>query len=216
MNVSQHSAIVAGGNVQSSQEIVGQKIVQTITQNVTGTKNDAAENDKPVTLTKTDGRDIVRAGEVITYRIVIRNPKNQDLTEVKIIDRVPPYVIPLSTSPLSRADTASRTITWDHQTISAQAEVTFAIRARVAQNAPNGFLLQNIADVNGPGTRLNAVDTSTVSAPQVASAVAPAPAPVQRVPVTAQTGTPLDTIFLLLSLTGSATTAGTFLLKRFV
>lgn len=213
VGINQQSTIIAGGNVQSSQEIVGQKTEQTIINNVT---DDDEDSDKPVTLLKTDGRDVVRAGEVITYRIVIRNPKNEDLTQVKIVDRVPPYLTPISTSPAGRADAASRTITWDNQTISAKAEVTFAIRARVAHNTPNGFLLQNTAEVNGPGLRLNAVDSSTVNAPQIASAVTSAPAPVQRVPVTAQTGTPLDTASLLLSLVGSASTAGTLLLKRFI
>jgi len=182
---------------------------------------DNDDNDKTVTLTKTDDHDVVRPGEVVTYRIVVRNEKDNDLTEVKIVDRIPQYMVPLATSHSGRADAKNRTITWDNQTISAGAEVTYTIQVRVAVNAPDGFLLQNIVNANGPGLRLNAVDTSIVQGGVVAgtsvtpSVTATSTGPLS-VPTSAQTGTPLDTVSLLLSLVGSASTAGTFLLKRFV
>jgi uncharacterized repeat protein (TIGR01451 family) len=166
-----------------------------------------------VTLFKTDDRDITHPGDVLTYRIVLRNPKDEDRTEVKIVDHVPPYLVPLSWSPSdARTDAARRTITWSNVTLSAGSEVTLSFRARVSANAPDGFLLQNVVDASGPGIRLSATDTTQVIAPKVAAAVAPAPKPV---PVSAKTGTPIDAISMLLSVSGSLATAGTLLVRKF-
>jgi len=168
---------------------------------------------EPVSFFKTDDRDTAKPGQILTYRIVIQNPNENDLTEVRIVDHVPPYLTPLSTNPEARSDAKSRTITWENQTISAKSEITFAFRARVAPDSPDGFLLQNVADVNGPGVRASVTDTTQVVAPRVAAAVAPKPQPV---PVTAKTGTPLDVLSFILSLSGSIATAGTLLVRRFV
>ena len=217
VDIDQQTKIIAGGNVQSKQDVtvIGQKTEQTVIQNITQTTaQEKKEEDRPVTSFKSDGRETARVGEVLTYRIVIKNPNDRDLTEVKIVDHVPPFLIPIDTSPKASANAKARTITWDNQTISATSEITFAFRARVAANAPNGFLLQNVADINGPGIHASVTDTTKVIAPEVAAAVAPRkPRPV---PVTAKTGTPIDTLSLILSLSGSVATTGTLLVRRFV
>lgn len=160
---------------------------------------------------KTDDRDIVQPGQTLTYRLVMRNPSDRDLTEVRVVDRLPPFLIARSTSPTDgRVDAQKRTVTWTNQKISAGAEVTFAFRAEVAKDAPHGFILGNVAEVTGPGLRLSATDRTDVVVPQVASAVtvsAPRPVP---------TGVPtgMDASTALLSLGGTLSAIGTYLLRR--
>ncbi|MDP3997571.1 MAG: hypothetical protein Q8P73_03675 [bacterium] len=158
------------------------------------------EASRPVTFYKTDDRDIVKAGQTVTYRLVVNNPFDYDLTEVKIVDHIPPYLIPNSAKPDATPNEAQSTVTWDNVTISAKSEVTFALLARVAPDAPNSFLLRNIADLNGPGVRLTAYDTSTVVTSPVAVAPIQAP-PIKPASVTARTGTPQNIVTLLALIT---------------
>lgn len=159
---------------------------------------------------KTDDRETIPAGQTLTYRLVVRNPEDHDLTEVRVVDRFPPYLTVLSTSPSDgRVDAQNRTITWSNQTISAGAEVTFAFRAQVAADAPHGFILQNVADVSGPGLRLSATDRTEVVNPQVASVTVSAPRPV---PTGVPTG--MDASSVLMGFGSTLSAIGTFLLRR--
>lgn len=148
----------------------------------------------PVTFFKTDDRELASPGQILTYRLVIRNPGDDDITGVKIVDRVPNFLIPLATSPLGTADSARRTITWEDQTISANSEVTFAFQARVAEITPPGFVIHNVADVNGPGIRLSDSDSTVVEGVVLAGVRDVVPSPPSQlavgvpVPATARTG----------------------------
>ncbi len=186
-------------------------------QNVVVTTKEIQKEEGSVTFAKSDGRTTARPGYVLTYRITIRNPKSEDLTGIRIVDHVPPYLIPLSTNPEANADARTKTLTWTNQTISANAEVTFAFTARVAFDAPHGFLIQNIADINGPGVRGTVYDTTQVEAPQVAGAATAAPQASKTVPVTAKTGaTPLQWIAEILALASAVATGGTLIARRIV
>jgi len=190
-----------------------------VTENnvVVVTDSDDDEDDDTIELYKTDDHETVKPGETLTYRIVIRNNKDHDLTNVKVQDTLPIYLTPLSTQPAASADAKSRKITWDDQTISANSEVTYSLKVRVDQSAPNGFLLQNVAIINGDGIRASASDSTLIQGyvPQIAGATTTISAP-QAVPVSAATGVPFDAVSTILSLSGTVATAGTLIAKRFI
>lgn len=188
--------------------VTEQKIVVVVEE----TKKDNKNN---IEFSKTDNRETIKQGETATYKITVKNNRDNDITDAKIVDRLPSYLIPISANPSASANSTSRTITWNHQTISANSEITFAIKVKVASDAPNGYLLQNVATINGDGISANAVDTTLIEGivPRVAGATITAPQPV---PVSAKTGLPFDTISLLLSFSGSAATAGTLITKKII
>jgi len=177
--------------------------------------NNNEDNKDNIEFSKSDDRETVRQGETLIYKLRVRNNRENDITNVKIVDRLPSYLIPLSTKPAARADGKARTITWDNQTISAKSEVTFSLQVRVATDAPNGYLLQNSAIVNGDGIRASATDATLVQGivPQIAGASIQ---PITAAPLSAKTGLPIDTLSMLLSLSGSVATAGTLLVKRLI
>ena len=186
---------------------------QKITVVVANNDNDSKNN---IEFSMSDDRETVRQGETLTYKLRVRNNRENDITNIKIVDRLPSYLIPLATKPGASADAKSRTITWNNQTISAKSEVTFTLQARVGADTPNGYLLQNSAIVNGDGIRASATDSTLVQGivPQIAGATTIAP--ITAVPVSAKTGLPIDTFSMLLSLSGSVATAGTLLAKRLI
>jgi len=153
----------------------------------------------PVAFMKTDDREVVRPGEVVTYRLVVSNPFEYDLTEVTVTDHLSPYIEALGANPEADLDPNGRVITWHGQTISAQSEVTFAVRARVLSHAPHGLVIRNIADVNGPGVRLHAEDVSLVEGEIIARAEAPV---IYSTPITAPTGGALALVTLALGAIG--------------
>lgn len=178
-----------------------------------------------VTIAKSDDRESVRAGEILTYRIRIRNANNEDRNEVKIVDHVPPFLVPLTFSPAAEVDPKRRTITWRNQTISALAEVTFAFTARVHPSTPDGTILENRVVMNGPGVRGSALDRTVVVAPKVAAAPAPPPArkpttPPAPVtvsaprPVPTGVGTGMDASTVFLTLGGLLTGTGGYFLRH--
>src|SRR5688572_24575217 len=62
----------------------------------------------------TDDRQSVTPGEAITYRIVVRNQRHTDISGVRIMARIPDYVIPTETAPQSEPNPEQRTITWNN------------------------------------------------------------------------------------------------------
>lgn len=140
----------------------------------------------PLVFTKTDGRESVQPGMTLTYRITVRNPFDKDLEGVKIVDHVPPFLTPGSTTPGAQRDPKSRTITWRNLSVSALAEIRVSYTAEVQANAPNGFILENTAEINGPGIRGSAGDLTRVvflSEPAVKAAATPAPPPPPKRPL---------------------------------
>lgn len=178
-----------------------------------------AEGD--VTIAKSDGHETAQPGKVLTYRITVRNPKTNDVT-IKLVDQVPPYLVPIDTRPEARLDAQRRHITWENQTISAGAEVSFTFTARVQPDAPHNFELENVVVMDGPGVHGTASDKTKVVSARVAGAVAPAAAPSptpapapsapKPVPTAARTG--LDGGAALLGLGGIFSAAGGALLRR--
>jgi uncharacterized repeat protein (TIGR01451 family) len=139
----------------------------------------------------TDDREVVAPGELITYRIVVRNQRNDDINEVRITARIPDFVIPAEASPEADINPTARTITWNDVSLGGRAEQTYAIRAQIAPNAPFGYIVRTVAEINGPGVRGSFTDGSEVQpraaqvVEQAATTVAPdvpATAPVVAVP----------------------------------
>jgi len=162
-------------------------------------------------ISKTDNRTTVKPGEVSTYKITVKNNRDNDMTDIKITDLVPQYLTPISASPTaSIADEKNRKIVWDHQTISAHAEVTFAFKAKIDQNAPNDFVLHNVVNINGDGVKASAADSTTVK-----TATAMVIEKTQPVPVAAKTGTS-EVATMILSISGSIATAGTLIAKKII
>lgn len=170
-----------------------------------------------LSITKTDDRESVEVGSLVTYRIRVKNPNNDDRTEVKIVDHVPQYLIPVKITPAGIADARTRTITWNDQTISALADVTYSYTARVDHSAPDGFVLVNTVEMNGPGVRGSATDVTAVNNPAIAAPPAPPAPPLtvsapRPVPLAPRTG--MDVTGLLIGLGSALSGFGAFLLRR--
>jgi len=175
--------------------------------------DDNGGNKNNIEIFVTDGRETVKRGEVITYKVIVKNNRSEDATNVKIISRLPSHLSPFEVKPSATVDAKSRSIVWDHQTISAKSEVTFAVKARVLDSAPNGFLLQNVAIANGDGIRANAVDSTLVEGGGQVAGVATA-AVSQPVPVSAKTGVSPNVLSMVISFAGTVATVGTLITKR--
>lgn len=141
----------------------------------------------------TDDRSVVRPGEHLVYRVVIRNARDADLSEATLTVRVPEFFVPSATQPgATEVDPAARRIRWSQQTISAGAEVTFNIQGTVQPDVPDDFVFHTVADVSAPGVRLNAEDSTTIErltaiTPEAAVSTSPT-AVAPTVGVTARTG----------------------------
>lgn len=159
----------------------------------------------------TDDREVSTAGEIAVYRIVVRNQRNDDISQVRITVRIPDYLVPVATSPSADANPQARTLTWDNLTLSGRAEQTYAIRARIAPETPNNHSIRLVAEINGPAVRGNFTDTTLVESKQVivsdqaATTTITLPSPAApptyppAIPPTAKTGTDIGILFSLLS-----------------
>lgn len=153
----------------------------------------------------TDGLAYVRPGEKFTYLVKMRNNLPNDVRISTLRVHIPAFVIPKTDTIRGHEDLgaevtinpASRTIDWHDFTISADAEITFALDAEVEAFAPNGVKLVANAQMSGDGVSQFATDETfvyrleAIAATQTA-AVSQAPVMVQparpAVPVTATTG----------------------------
>lgn len=156
----------------------------------------------------TDDRQSVAPGEAITYRIVVRNQRHTDISGVRIMARIPDYVIPTETAPQSEPNPEQRTITWNNLVLRAGTDQTYLIRAQMAPDAPRGHVIRTVAEINGPGVRGSFTDvtdaTSFKIADQAATTAAPVkPAAPRPAPVTptAQAGAATN-IFLAITALG--------------
>lgn len=160
----------------------------------------------------TDDRDVVAPGEIVTFRVVVRNQRNADINEVRITARIPDYVIPTEISPEAQPNPEQRTITWNDISLGARAEQTYAIRAQIAPNTPIGYTVRTIAEISGPSVRGSFTDISRVetkvneqAAPTnivLPTPVTPPPYP-PAIPPTAKTGSGTGILFSLLSVAAS-------------
>lgn len=155
------------------------------------------EGEDKVRLTLSDGREAARPGQILTFRAVVHNPLEDDVNEIQVKVQIPQYLIPVATSPQAKTDPAQRTLTWDNQSVSAGADVTYSFKARVSADAPDERILYTEADINGPGIRDSATDETTVQTISAAEnkdeasssdSQDTAHAAVKPVPVTATTG----------------------------
>lgn len=159
----------------------------------------------------TDDRQSVAPGEAVSFRIVVRNQRDADINEVRITARIPDYVIPTETSPVSEPNPQQRTIVWNNLTLGARAEQTYAIRAQIAPDAPLNHTIRTVAEINGPGIRGSFTDVSKTEAQsfkiadQAATTVAPVkpvtPRPAAVIP-TAQTGAATNLFIAITTLGG--------------
>lgn len=98
---------------------------------------------------KVAGRKTVRPGEVITYRITVRNPSNVDLRKVKVCDRLPAGVTLVTTSPRSKGSAIRRC--WTLNRLRAGAKKSFKVVVRV-NRATRGRVV-NRADARARNSR---------------------------------------------------------------
>lgn len=98
---------------------------------------------------KVAGRKTVRPGEVITYRITVRNSSNVDLRKVKVCDRLPAGVTLVSTSPRSKGSATRRC--WTLNRLRAGAKKSFKVVVRV-NRATRGRVV-NRADARARNSR---------------------------------------------------------------
>lgn len=140
----------------------------------------SGSGDDDVAFYITDDRAQVLPGQVLTYRLVISNPHEEDLTELRVAAQIPPYLIPIATLPEAVLNSGARTITWNNPVISADSEVTLAFKARVAPNVPVDYDLLVSADVSGPGLRLSSADETKVLTPGGVASIQTASASVSK------------------------------------
>jgi uncharacterized repeat protein (TIGR01451 family) len=139
----------------------------------------------------TSDRSVVRPGGELTYRLVIRNTLDHELSGVTVVAHIPEFLIPLAVIPPADDDPAQRTIIWTDQTIPAHSEVTLFLNAQADFSAPDGFALRVVADMSGPDIHLSDEDVTIVEvfAPAIAEEeIHITPSKAAPVPVTARTG----------------------------
>ena len=163
-------------------------------------------------IAKTDHRDKVAPGEMLTYTIVVRNDGGSPATNVRVTDRVPDHLIPdlALINPSAVADPATRTITWSGKTVPPGTEKRFSFTVQVLQSAPDGFELTNVAHISAPNFQGSAADTTTVVVPHALEAITASPP--RPVPLSATTGMDLGTA--LLGLGGLCSGRGGYLGRR--
>ncbi len=168
----------------------------------------------------TDDRQKAKAGDILTYRIVVRNQRDRDIDQVRIHVIIPDYLVPTATSPSAEANPQARTLTWSNLTLGDRAEQTYAFRAQVAPDAPHDYNLRTVAEINGPGVRGSHTDVTAVESKQFIvseqAATTVAPAPVTQQPATptprpvtptAPTGPTAGVILAIISLAGGTISA---------
>lgn len=159
----------------------------------------------------TDDRTVTQVGDELTYRVVMRNFSDRDISEATIKVHIPEFLIPSVASENALEDPAQRLIYWRDVTISADSEVTLFVKTKVQPEVQPGNILRAVADINGPGVRSSAEDITEVAGdrigqidPEAAISYVPATAlPHKPVPITAATGSESG-FFSLISLVSGA------------
>lgn len=198
-NVDQKNVSVIGPQVATNGSTITTTVNQKNEANIGNTtnidnrtivQNTATSEDKQVTVNLSDGASTVNAGDMLTWRITIKNERDRDLAGTTIRFHVPAFTVPQDSSPDAQSDVNARTITWRNQTISAGSEVTYFVKVGVAPITPNGFILHARVLVNGDGVHVTAEDTTSVRSTVQATSGVPSAgsAPIQAAPVTAATG----------------------------
>ncbi len=177
------------------------------------------EDDNDIVLAITDDRETLAPGGTATYRVTVRNEMNEDKNGVTIKATLPSYFSASSAS--ADGHISGFTVTWDDEDLSAESELTFSVTGKVAADAPNGYVLRGLADINGDGLRLHAYDTTMVvgGTARVASASTEAQITTYRpvsVPVSAATGMPIGAIPAAFSISGLLAGAGALLTRKFL
>ena len=116
------------------------------------------EGEPELSISKTDGRTTVNAGESLTYEITVTNHSNIEATGVDILDTLPSNVVLMKIDGNLVSPTGT-TVTWDNQTIPANQSKIYTITVGVDSNTPDQTVLTNTVQItNGP----TAIDTTTV------------------------------------------------------
>ena len=110
-------------------------------------------------ITKSDGRTTVLAGETLTYSITVENTSDTNATYVTVIDTLPNNLEFQSASTGAIVSGSGKVITWDNLSIAAHTTSTLTLSALVPNTLNAGTIISNTSEVfGGPSTS----DTTTV------------------------------------------------------
>jgi uncharacterized repeat protein (TIGR01451 family) len=124
-----------------------------------------------ISITKTDGRDTVAPGELLTYEVRVANSGTNPATGVAITDVLPSDVTLAGSVTPSPDSGDDQTLVWNEVTIPSGNTFIATIPVRVAADMSEGRVLENTATVlygNSAGhtyAQKTATDTTTVEIP---------------------------------------------------
>lgn len=104
-----------------------------------------------VSITKDDGKTIVKPGEETTYTITVtNNSTTADAQNVTVTDQLPAELEYVNSSNSGAYDSTDHSVSWDLGTIAAGASVDVTVTAKVKADTPADTDITNTATVTGP------------------------------------------------------------------
>ncbi len=140
-------------------------------------------------VTKSDGQDIVRPGQSLTYTIKIKNTGDVEISDLELIDTVPNHLAITKVTP-SALTKSGQMVKWAGIHLNEGETKEFTITATVKNSTPDNTVIKNTARVESDDfdKQEAATDSTTVKKPKVVVISGPAIAGATHVPVTAKTG----------------------------